>query len=103
MTPQLGAPLALEPLNGWEGFDSSPQLVELLWQSLATWHYLNLTSDTSTWECPQHGTLIWTAFGEAEAITEMGVRLDKRDSSPPCSAHALLEQIRKTFGIEPRP
>lgn len=103
MTSQLGSPLSLEPVNGWEGFASSPELVELFWQTLATWLYLNLTSDTSTWECPRHGTLIWLAFGDADAITELGVRLDQSGCTPPCSAHSLLEQIRKIYGIEPRP
>src|SRR5512132_3123673 len=36
--------------NGWEGFDASNALTDLLWRRLQTWHYLNFTSYTSTWE-----------------------------------------------------
>ena len=45
--------MELYPLCGWEAFDRSPAILDLLWSQLVAehWHYYNFTSDTCCWEC----------------------------------------------------
>lgn len=102
MTPRPESTIFFEPVEGWRAFASSADVVELVWKTLASWHYLNFTSDTSAWECPKHGTLVWFAFGEADAITELGAWIDPSDGSVSCSIHSFFEEICVNYGIQPR-
>lgn len=98
--PELSPTVLLIPADGWHAFQSSSALSALLWKSLACWHYLNFTSDTSTWECPQHGTLAWLAFDNGEVISEFGVRFPPKSEHSDCSIHRIVEQLHAVYGLE---
>ena len=98
--PELCPTVLLAPPNGWLAFPSSAALTELLSKSLGCWHYLNFTSDTSTWECPRHGTLAWLAFANGATISEFGVRLPSRPEHSDCALHLILDQLRAVYGLQ---
>ncbi|MGC4089961.1 MAG: hypothetical protein QM756_19150 [Polyangiaceae bacterium] len=98
--PELGPTVFFAPPNGWHGFESSSALTDIFWNNLGCWHYLNFTSDTSTWECPQHHTLAWLSFDSGDVVSELGVRFAEKVEHSSCSIHRVLDQLRGAYGLE---
>lgn len=100
MPLELASTLFFAPPNGWRAFQWSAALTDLFWESLPSWQYLNLTSNSSSWECPRHATLASLVFDEAEVICEFSVRFAAVPEHSGCSMNRLLEQLRVLYGIE---
>ena len=100
MPPELGPTLFFAPPGGWHAFQWSAALTDLFWERLSSWRYLNLTSNSSTWECPRHATLASLVFDDAEVICELSVRFVAVPEHSDCTMHGLLEQLRVLYGID---
>jgi len=93
--------IRLEPPSGWAMFSHSKALVDFLAEYLSSWQYLNFTSDTSTWEDPDERCLVTIGFASTANICDFHV-VAPSAAALTRSVSGLLEQLRKTHGIQKR-
>lgn len=93
--------LRLQPPSGWAMFSHSEALVDSLAEYLSSWQYLNFTSDTSTWEDPDEGCLVTIGFASTANICDFHV-VAPNAAALTRAVSGLLEQLRKTYGIQER-
>ena len=87
--------VALKPPGGWDDFAKSSEVEELVWEVLATWHYMNPTATTSIWESDT-GATFYLAFGDGRAIIEaVAGFVDEPDEE----LDALCARLRRRYGL----
>jgi len=87
--------VALSPTGGWEVFTKSGDVEELVWEVLATWHYMNPTATTSIWES-HTGATFHLAFGDDRKIIEaIAGFVDEPDEE----LDALCARLRRRYGL----
>ena len=87
--------VTLCPRRGWEAFGKGADLEELVWEALATWHYMNPTAKTSVWESPT-GATFYLAFGDDGSLVEAVAGFAGDDNE---ELTALLEQLAADYGV----
>ncbi len=89
--------VAWSPKPGWSEFGGSEAVEELVWETLAGWHYLNPTVNQSVWESPL-GATVTLAFDVAHTIIELVVGHDEEDE---VELEELLTRLRREFSLAP--
>jgi hypothetical protein len=85
--------------EGWDGFDGSNALTELLWLRLTGWHYLNSTSTTSVWEDPAgSGAMLHVAYA-GEKIVDLTVDLASDDGPGADTLRGLIAELESTCAL----
>ncbi len=87
--------VSLAPAAGWDGFARSGALEELVWEALATWHYMGPTANSSVWES-DGGATFYLAFDESRAIIEAVAGFG---GEPDPDLEDLCRRLKRSFGV----
>lgn len=84
--------------------EQSDTIVEMLFQELSDWHYLNFTKDTSIWESSiDEHCYVYIEYDTHLLIELIRFQWSEESSDASLTLHQLINTFQSGFGLYPEP